>query len=188
MRLLLALLLAICRASALPRPSNETSVGPNLPEKDFICLSTIKRFGDGNPHQNYLNIQLTENINCGGGGKCSVSHLSSHTIGFTASVAITPQDWISAGFSVQDSYTTGNTYGCGALEGDVVCVWQSIAHTAYTVRTKNSGHCGNGYGPPFVIKSPNKHDVGSTYYCVRGSACRSNGAKYWNNNGRAGGP
>ncbi|KAF2722382.1 hypothetical protein K431DRAFT_222232, partial [Polychaeton citri CBS 116435] len=143
--------------------------------------------GDGDPHQNYYEVQVTDNLNCGMGGTgCSVSHLNSHTLGYTVSAGATLIAWISGGFSVDESYTTGETFTCDANPGDTVCVWDSISYTAYTVINLKAD-C-SAHGDPYVLKSPNSDNSEGGYYCVYGSACRSDGQGYWNNNGRAGGP
>lgn len=130
-------------------------------------------------------MQVSENLLCAPHEGCSVSHLTSHTVGWSASAGIA--QWITGGFSVEKSVTTGDTYTCNGNPGDEVCVWVNIPHTAYTVQDVNE-NCGGPEGDNKVIKSPNTNwDSPTGYYCVVGT-CRSEGQSYWDNNGRAGGP
>ncbi|KFY39147.1 hypothetical protein V495_06128 [Pseudogymnoascus sp. VKM F-4514 (FW-929)] len=145
--------------------------------------------GNGDPHQNYYLNQLSENIQCGSSPSCAVGHeeSKSYTIGFSVSGSI--DSWIGGGFDVSESWTTGNEYTCYGAAGDTVCVWYKTAHTAYTVRNYDYNQC-TGASPKgtAVVKSPNNNNKGGNYYCVMGSACRSQGEGYWDNNGPAGGP
>jgi hypothetical protein len=143
------------------------------------CTITTELVGDGNPHQNGLHKQVSEPILCSAVAGCSVSELTSYTIGYTVSGGIA--QWISAGFSVEESFTTGNSYTCPGAAGDTVCVWVNLAHTAYTVQDFRAGQCPNpGPQPPVVIKSPNANNAGGEYYCVNGAQyCRNNGDEYW---------
>ena len=89
--------------------------------------------GDGDPHQNYYHIQLSSNINCEGGGcQTSQSNTDSKTIGFTIGTNSNAKKlgWFQGGFSVSESWTTGNAYTCDGTAGEIVCVWQNVAHTA----------------------------------------------------------
>ncbi|RYP57212.1 hypothetical protein DL770_010717 [Monosporascus sp. CRB-9-2] len=154
--------------------------------------ATTWLIGDGNPHQNYWHQQLSENMQCGAAPTCSVGEQqsTSFTVGFTATV--NPAAWISGGFSVSQSWNTGNSYTCGGNSGDTVCVWYNTAHTAYTVQNGIVNTvCGGSepVGDPFILFSPNSENVGGSYYCVIGAQyCRSKGQGYWDKSGRAGGP
>ncbi|KAF2818344.1 hypothetical protein CC86DRAFT_433620 [Ophiobolus disseminans] len=150
--------------------------------------STVK-VGDGNPHQNYFNTQLSEVISCQNAPSCAVGFekTKSYTVGFTMAGT---GSWISAGFEVQQSWSTGNQYTCYGAKGDNLCIWYLTAHTAYTVRNRVQNTCsGSGprYSPNYVIKSPNKANRGGGMYCVIGT-CRAQGDTYWDNSGRSGGP
>ncbi|KAK4500860.1 hypothetical protein PRZ48_009052 [Zasmidium cellare] len=174
---------------ALALPASNGSVPVNV-DPVTGCFKHTVLVGDGDPHQNYFNIQVTENLDCGQGGTgCSVSHLNSHTLMWSVNPGVIIDEWITGGFAVGESYTTGDTYTCDAAPGQTVCVWSKIAYTAYTVHNGQSGpNCGGSIDTsPFVLKSPNSGDAGS-YYCVYGSACRSDGQGYWDDTGRAGGP
>ncbi len=160
-----------------------TAPGGNLVGPPPACTVSTILVGNGNPHQNGLHKQVSEPIQCSSDAGCSVSHLTSYTIGYSASATIA--QWIGGGFSVSESFTTGNTYTCNGNPGDTVCVWVNLAHTAYTVQNFNSGECTPDPGPgtPFVLKSPNKNNAGGDYYCVIGSGCGTNGQSYWDNSG-----
>lgn len=77
-----------------------------------------------------MRLNLQEVVNCGTAQSCSVgnSQSISYTIGWTAT--LTPVSWISGGFSVSESWSTGNTYTCTGSAGEDVCVWYNTAHTA----------------------------------------------------------
>ncbi|EEP82227.1 predicted protein [Uncinocarpus reesii 1704] len=125
---------------------------------------TSIRVGDGDPHQHFLHMQVTNPLACTNGA-CSLNHANEHTI--TSSISGGIGGWVSGGFSVQESYTTGEAQDCDGGPGDVICVWVSLAHTAYTVKDYDPG-LGHGClkdGKPRVVKSPNKGFVGSAYYC-----------------------
>ncbi|KAF5975483.1 hypothetical protein FCOIX_7669 [Fusarium coicis] len=169
------------------------SRGGELEKRQTFCSGWFTRttlVGDGDPHQNYFHKQLSENINCANAASCSVGQTdsTSYTIGWTAGASSPGGGWISGGFSVSESWTTGNSYTCNAGKGETVCIWYNIAHTAYTVQeyTKNTCTEGKG-GTPYVMYSPNENNKGGGYYCVIGT-CRSKGEGYWDYNGRAGGP
>ncbi|KAI5357779.1 hypothetical protein Slin14017_G117920 [Septoria linicola] len=150
------------------------------------------RVGNGDPHQNPYQQQVTQSLRCGPGGGCSVSISHSHSISWTAS-ANAAYGWISGGFSVSESYSTGRTYTCNGNAGGDVCIWYSYGVTAYTVRSTQCYYY-NGQASMCrdlgtrVLFSPNNCQQGSPY-CVRGSACRSENQGYYvTANAPAGGP
>ncbi|GKZ25421.1 hypothetical protein AbraCBS73388_001049 [Aspergillus brasiliensis] len=109
-------------------------------------------------------------------------------IGWTATADAA--QWISGGFAVQESWTTGLEYQCTASSHQTVCIWYNTAHTAYTVQNGLYNVC-TGFNPNneagFVMFSPNQNNKGGGYYCVIGT-CRSQGQNYWDKSGPAGGP
>ncbi|KAJ2972464.1 hypothetical protein NQ176_g7141 [Zarea fungicola] len=149
------------------------------------------RVGDGNPHQNPLNIQLSEAMQCGQ-ASCSAgaSNAVSFDIGFSASATLF--SWLSGGFSVGRSISTGNSYTCTGNPGDYFAIWKSQAQTAYTVQNYESGNCNQdirAVGDPLIIWSPNNDNRGGFYYCVYGqNYVRSRGDRWLDTTGRAGGP
>ncbi|GAA90425.1 hypothetical protein AKAW_08539 [Aspergillus luchuensis IFO 4308] len=149
-----------------------------------------RKVGDGDPHQNYWRKQLSENLDCGSADHCTVgaSQSKSYTIGWTATADAS--QWISGGFAVQASWTTGLDYQCTASSHQTVCIWYNTAHTAYTVQNGLYNVC-TGFNPNngagFVMFSPNQNNKGGGYYCVIGT-CRSQGQNYWDKSGPAGGP
>ncbi|KAH7397728.1 hypothetical protein BKA64DRAFT_623698 [Cadophora sp. MPI-SDFR-AT-0126] len=148
----------------------------------------VVRIGDGDPHQNYLHTQLSENINCGAAAQCEVSRESARTYAVNFSWGGSFGGWTSAGFAVEQSTTTGEAYGCTALSYQTVCIWYSNAHTAYSVQTREHNQCyGDQWGERYVLVSPNIHNVGGSYYCVVGT-CRFQSANWMQRDGRAGGP
>lgn len=72
-----------------------------------------------------------DGITCAEGDKstCSTSHMKSKTftIGFNGNVD--PGVWISGGFTVSESITTGESSGCNGGPDDTVCVWWRTAFT-----------------------------------------------------------
>ncbi|KAF4426135.1 hypothetical protein F53441_14140 [Fusarium austroafricanum] len=165
-----------------------------LEERQYQCAVWTTHptlVNDGDPHQNYFHKQLSENINCANAQSCSVGKTDSEsfTIGFTVSAGGPAATWMSGGFSVSESWTTGNSYTCNGGPGETICIWYNIAHTAYTVQEWSSNPCGGGHASskPYIMFSPNANNKGGGYYCVVGT-CRSKGEGYWDYNGRAGGP
>ncbi|KAK1827042.1 hypothetical protein QBC39DRAFT_421551 [Podospora conica] len=150
---------------------------------------TVK-VGDGDPHQAPLHIQLSTNIRCGD-GVCGVSHAqsTSYTIGFSFSGGGGgPFAWIDAGFSVQTTVETGTAFMCEAGHGETVCIWKEMGRTAYRVRNRGNNWCfGERDYEELEIVSPNSHDLGTEFYCVRGQQyCRSTGQRYESDRFRGG--
>ncbi|KAH8170333.1 hypothetical protein LIA77_09114 [Sarocladium implicatum] len=172
-------------------PAEGEVVKKRLAKKQIICTSGNEavRVGDGNPHQNYYHMQISENAFCGTAPSCSAGYeeTTSYTIGFTAEISA--DGWTSAGFNVQKTWETGNQYTCYGGAGDTACVWYNTAHTAYTVKNVHYDSClgSSDRSDPYVMWSPNQDNVGGGYYCVVGT-CRNINARYWDYSGRAGGP
>ncbi|KAG9255663.1 uncharacterized protein F5Z01DRAFT_651753 [Emericellopsis atlantica] len=164
---------------------------PRVPPPPPDCSPNygVNVVGNGNPHQNYFDQQLSETINCQASPSCSVGHEKETSITVEWSADISANGWISAGFSVSKSWTTGNEYTCYGGAYDEVCVWYNTAHTAYTVQNVKSEPCSQSvtYSDPFVMYSPNNNNAGGGYYCVVGT-CRSKTDSYWDKSGPAGGP
>jgi len=102
-----------------------SAVAPNVFDKrQQSCYSYRSSFmvGDGNPHQNFYDKQISENINCGAAPSCTAGHSvsKSYNIGFSTSATL--DAWLSGGFAVGKSWTTGNSYSCTGGRGDTVCV------------------------------------------------------------------
>ncbi|GIJ84868.1 hypothetical protein Asppvi_003719 [Aspergillus pseudoviridinutans] len=189
---------SIRTANSSPEPAiaplNETVQQANhsLHARQYECSQWnyyTRNVGDGNPHQNYWDKQLSENINCGASPSCSVGHEQSSSFSVEWSASAAAFEWISGGFAVQEEWTTGNEYTCFGNQGDTVCVWYNTAHTAYTVQNWEENVCTSPTqsGDPYVMFSPNQNNAGGGYYCVVGT-CRSEGQGYWDKSGPAGGP
>ncbi|EPE03598.1 hypothetical protein F503_01856 [Ophiostoma piceae UAMH 11346] len=148
-----------------------------------FCLShgESHRIGDGSPKQYYFYKQLSETLKCGD-GDCSVteSDSKSYNIGWTVTgMGLGNMGWLSGGFSVTKTWTTGSAYGCSAGAGESVCNWYNTAHTGYNVQYETydcSGKVDGSYKG--IMKSPNESNRGGYNYCVRGP-CRSQGDNYW---------
>lgn len=150
---------------------------------NYICCMGDCKYelvGNGDPHQNYFHKQVTENINCGSAASCSVSKLTSYTISYSVNAG-GAVGFITGGFAVSESWTSGESYSCTGTPGEDLCVWVNIAHTAYTVKLPSdaSTACTNQPYGPLVMESPNTDNEGGGYYCVTGSACRGLGQGYW---------
>ncbi|ORX34858.1 hypothetical protein BD324DRAFT_653113 [Kockovaella imperatae] len=156
--------------------------------------------GDGDPHQNYYHIQISEPISCGN-GNCSVdeTEANSYNIGFQvgSNSNFKPgevAEWFQPAFSVQESWKTGQKYKCDGNPNGRVAIWQNVAHTAYSVWNTPSGNCGysNSDYDTYVniYRAPNQENVGGGFYCVRDDGSgyvRNQGDGYWEG-GCAGGP
>ena len=113
-------LASIGQVAARPVADDDVSK-PTSVEKLFYRQTPVQRscqtdtflVGDGDPHQNSYEIQVTETIDCGAGGAgCSVSRLNSHTVSWTASATVNIGSWFSGGFAVTEAVTSGGTYTC----------------------------------------------------------------------------
>ncbi|KAF9776795.1 hypothetical protein IL306_004960 [Fusarium sp. DS 682] len=145
-----------------------------------------RRDGDGDPHVRYYHEQISEVITCTKKQGCSVSNSDGKTFTKGYSMTYNFGQWISGGFNVGRAWTTGNSYGCNANgeEANQVCVWYTVAHTAYTVRNpKGKGGVNALHGKQYIIASPNKGNKGGGYECRINDDCRQRGARYWDCNG-----
>lgn len=91
----------------------ERDKAEDMNKRKYECLGwtdTTILVGNGNPHQNYYTNQLSQNMECGTPESCTVGQLQSvsYTIGWTA--AATAWEWLTGGFAVSVSWTTGDSY------------------------------------------------------------------------------
>ena len=216
---LFAVLIRVCVATPTPVSLEENDhqlqarVEPPPPACQYqtfaVTSPTDKTPGDGDPHQNYYDIQVSDTILCDN-GDCSAGETNSQsfTVGFSFGTNSNfKPTFFQAGFSVSETWTTGNTYTCDGTAGESVCIWQRVAHTAvslmilriwprsrlrfsqYSLGQSQSGVC----NPPAssdiaIMRSPNDNNLGGGFFCVRGAGCQSKGANSWENDGCAGGP
>ncbi|KAH3904290.1 hypothetical protein HBI56_008770 [Parastagonospora nodorum] len=185
--------------SATPMTDNSQEQTPANPlrlhARQIICTSSssTELVGDGDPHQNQLHRQISSNNFCAAAETCTatVSESETFSVGFSLTIASPGGGWISGGFSVSKSWTGGESTSCPGKQGQEVCVWLNIQHTAYTVQDVSYNSClppPNKKGPPYIMKSPNKANRGGGFYCVIG-ACRAKGDEYWREDfAPAGGP
>lgn len=122
-------------------------VGPTCTNALYLATSpTDSTRGDGDPNQNYLDVQVSDNIACTDGG-CSVGQESSQsvTIGFSFGTNSNfKPTFFQGGFSVSESWETGNDYTCDGEAGETICIWQRVAHTAVSLTpdaTASLMHC-----------------------------------------------
>ncbi|KAK1830957.1 hypothetical protein QBC39DRAFT_372271 [Podospora conica] len=140
--------------------------------------------GDGDPHQNYYHVQLSQPLFCNQSHECTVGHERSESVTVGWSGGVSGFDFFSGSFEVQETFTTGDTYECGGQKDEVVCIWYIIAHTAYTVDSWIE-YPGCPTGQPenkerAVIKAPNKDNEGGGLSCRIGpEECRVQGDNYW---------
>lgn len=148
------------------------------------CLESpqVENVGNGNPHQNYKHIQLTQTLRCGAtpNRMAYFENGKSWTVGFEASISAA--GWITGGFAVQRTLSTGDGYQCPGASNNNVCVWLKMAHTAYTVHKRTFNTCSWRYspwGPNYILSSPNIGNRGGRWYCVEGTYCRNQRDYYW---------
>lgn len=110
-----------------------------------------------------------ESLDCGN-GECSIGQIEVHsmTIRFTAGAKLSR--WITAGFRVEQSTTTGSIKECRAGAYDWVAAWVKVGRTSYRVRNGLFNSCTGTkpQGDVFTITSPNANNNGGNPYCVRG--------------------
>ena len=207
------MMVTICVAS--PIPSNHTlesrmvGPGPCLVSEYLATSPTNALPGDGDPHQNYYNIQVSSNQICSADDSCSAGEQQSKsfTINFSfGSNSNFKPSFFQAGFGVSESWTTGNSYTCNGDPGQTVCVFQRVAHTAvgeslpashrslthvqYSVG-EDDPKCGSDPSPSdpvAIMRSPNANNQGGSFYCATGTDCQYQGYDFWGPNVCAGGP
>ncbi|POS70743.1 hypothetical protein DHEL01_v210865 [Diaporthe helianthi] len=122
------------------------------PQCDKI-RSFTRKVGGGNPHQNPMNVQLSDEMRCNPGRTCGISATTgtSYAVGWSANA--NAFGWISGGFAVTKTEMTGNNYVCNGNPGDRLCLWKNQGQTAYTVRNWISTPCQaeSPVGNPYVI-------------------------------------
>ncbi|KAI1195413.1 hypothetical protein F5X97DRAFT_345724 [Nemania serpens] len=156
-----------------------------------VYITTTNKVGDGNPHQVPWAQQISQNQGCGSASQCTVGVSYEHTLTYGWSVGV-GYEWISGGFSVEESFSDGETHECTANKGQTVCVWRIYNYTAYTV-TNQKCYYFNGAASncvtsgSYVLSSPNKCQRGP-YYCKIGSQCTWDGDGFWKPNTGFGGP
>ncbi|KAI9148358.1 hypothetical protein HJFPF1_12189 [Paramyrothecium foliicola] len=141
---------------------------------------TTDLVGNGNPHQNPWQVQLSIPMQCPGHIGCEVSHIHSRSfsVGFSANAQ---SGWFSGGFAVQSSIETGNQHTCYGSPNDYFAVWKSQGTTAYTMQHGWYNECWNRWEPrggPFIMWSSNQLHRRSHFYCVYGGNVRNLGDRW----------
>jgi hypothetical protein len=174
------------------------------PDPDTLCepgpttKQTIKD-GNGNPHQNFIFKQISGTTDCTNNPSGSASIQNGMTVGWIASAGFST-DFLTGGFSVTESVTTGSTnaFGCKTNSGThtgSLCVFERIQVTAFTAKQRECSsnsctgtHCGN-YDTTGVIFAPNTVQ-GSCYYdnFQLNLPCGVEGSEHHIDSGPAGGP
>ena len=125
------------------------------PVPDGICTGAESKnqtqlLGDGDPHQNFKFKQISGTTDCSGNPSGSASITNSQTVGWSISAGFS-FDFISGGFDVSESVSTGstNSFGCKTDDGTQpgsLCVFERIQTTAYTVNMRTcSTRCGTDW-------------------------------------------
>lgn len=167
---------------------------------DPIVTHNAQLVGDGDPHQNFIWKQVSATTDCTDNPAGSAAITESTTVGWSAGGTFV-SDFISAGFDVSESTTTGttNAFGCKKSDTDTysgsLCVFERIQTTAYTVnqRTCTESGCGSGTCSPYtgnvVLVAPNSNQ-GSCFFSnfQANQPCGPQGQEITVPSGPAGGP
>ncbi|KAF2261992.1 hypothetical protein CC78DRAFT_535228 [Lojkania enalia] len=144
--------------------------------------------GNGSPKDWTRWKQISQPIWCNG-GQCmaGISTSTSYTLGFDASMPL--NRWVTGGFSVSASYSTGNNYEC---TGDSekghkkVCIWAYKGHTAYTVKNidypMNPRCGGKSESRDIRVTSPLSDEHVKGYWCGYNEDCHDMGYEEWTEN------
>ncbi|KAF2867077.1 hypothetical protein BDV95DRAFT_610960 [Massariosphaeria phaeospora] len=168
-----------------PESVNVTAIPGEPPNCGIGMVRETNMVGDGAPKKWTFWKQLSDPVHCNE-GTCHVSHQSqtSFTVGFSASGQV--NRWISAGFNVESTFSTGTSEECDGERNEVVCVW-SFKHY-YTYSVKNIEYpmdprCGRlTEGPTVRMDSPLAGTKGRGYGCYRGNDCKDLGETAWTEN------
>ncbi|KAI1378819.1 hypothetical protein F4677DRAFT_443305 [Hypoxylon crocopeplum] len=163
----------------------------NITERQIECTTSggLRRYTDGNPVATHLFKQVTTKVKCPGNTEHDSS--TSFEIGFSADVS--GAGWVTAGFSVSESWTTGEAqqFDCGHTgdkedppldNGDAVfvCAWAAIGFTEYTVHECTYNSCEEPpttCQKPYRMRAPNADGKGSSFY--RSGTCYEKGHEIW---------
>lgn len=180
---LFGLVAAIANQTVMATPASPPAPGALFDRQLFpiCCLGECYTVVNepSNEKTEIMHKQVSEYIDCNGGPGCSVTRLTSHTIGWSASVGGNIP-WASLGASVTESTTTGNSYTCNGEGHNKVCVWARIEHKSYDVimdpAIQADEVCETQPYGPYRIFAP----TGSVnYYCVYDDGCGEDGDQYF---------
>ena len=193
-----AALVLLCPASSTP-----VELVPDGVVKRETCSHTTQlitdKVGNGNPHQNFIFKQISGTTDCTNNPSGGAAITNSLTVGWSISGGLAA-DFLSGGFDVSRSVTTGstNSFGCktnkGAHKGSL-CVFARIQVTAFTVESARCPvnscigiQCPKNM-PRGVMYTPNSVQ-GSCYYdnFQLGLPCKAEGTEHLIKSGPAGGP
>lgn len=133
-------------------PSGEPQSLPSIFERQGAGRRSTELVGNGNPHQNFKNVQITVSLamlmliakfhrtpltpvsqgtlRCDSAETCTKVHAEGESVNVGFEAGVSPFSWINGGFSVSKSFSTEQASECQAVRGQAVCVWQRIAYTA----------------------------------------------------------
>ncbi|KAF7118775.1 hypothetical protein CNMCM5793_008400 [Aspergillus hiratsukae] len=184
---------SVCAATIMSIDPEQSQVWSAVsPDQDTVvpdCFYQTVLVGNGNPHINYFDKQMTQTVtNCDQPNVvCSTGATQGTTFSWSVSGTLNPINWISGGFDVGVSYSSSVNEGCSAgAPNQDVCLWYQQAYVAYTVQNVwSSPLCGTD-SSSYILWSPtNGNACGRGYYCVV-NTCRSIGQGYWTLSGPAG--
>lgn len=190
---LLASITVLFSSAVIASPGDihgNTALHPDVHANDRLlpCIKRVEPVGDGNPHSSCRWTQMTSNLDCEG-GTCSISHFKERTLGwelgFDANVKVPKgPSFGTAGFGVQESYTTGDTFTCDGGRHEKICVTSLVDYVDYTVRERvSSGWC----GPPFASLHPDPYVIYApsgegNFRCHHNEHCHELGWERWDHN------
>ncbi|RGP70199.1 hypothetical protein FSPOR_4099 [Fusarium sporotrichioides] len=135
-----------------------------------------------NPRKKRRHQQLTPSVDCRSAATCTTSVMSSRTITHSASVGAAK--FISAGYSVHISQTSGFSLSCTANRDQRVCVKHWSRYQQYDVRRK-AVLCGRTltderYNIRAPLKDQQRHSI---HYCATGTNNCHDGWLHWEDMG-----
>ncbi len=149
-------------------------VDQSLP--DYVCAYEERAEGS-EVKETFQHKQVTDTQHCGEAAECTVGKATSYTFGWGVNAGVnTP--FISAGLSVQESWTNEETHGCTEEEGESTCLWYRVKYLEYELK---ASACNSVQDPPnqkmWAPASGNEKDA--SYYCMTGNYCLHNGETFW---------
>lgn len=198
-------IVAIALGSLVSASPLAMDAAANQLDRRGVCKMLAKRdrqtekAGDGNPHQNFIFKQVSGTTDCTNNPSGSAAITKGETVGWSLSIG-GAADFITGGFSVSESKSTGSTnaFGCKTNDGThdgSLCVFERIQLTAFTANTRECSvsscggtQCGD-WGNDVVIFAPNDSQ-GDCFYdnFQLGFECVAKGSEHRVENGPAGGP
>lgn len=156
-------------------PSIEARQGPGA---GLAIECKYEPVEDGKVTEAIFHRQVTATNNCGNGG-CSAGRVEEQSFSWEVSGGIST-NFVGVEGTVGETETEGKEYPCDA-SGEAVCVWAAVKYKVYEIEV-DGNNCKNDVRKATAKapkKNPNTGGDNVSYYCVRGKACRVDGAGYW---------